>query len=61
MNKKLIEAVKWIAYNDNNSDLNVESIENNITVAMVADLFKKSEHQIAELVLKYRIEDQQNG
>jgi hypothetical protein len=55
--KKYNDAVYWIAMNDNDEDLDEDSISNNITVALIADLFKKSDQEVAKAVLKIRLEN----
>lgn len=47
-------AVRWIAYNDNDSELDQAAIEEYVTVALVADLFSKSTEQVGKDVFNVR-------
>lgn len=47
-------AVRWIAYNDNDAELDQSAIEEYVTVALVADLFGKSTEQVAQDVFNVR-------
>jgi hypothetical protein len=47
-------AVRWIAYNDNDAELDQAAIEEYITVALVADLFGKSTESVAADVFRVR-------
>jgi len=40
-------AVQWIAGNDNSSTLDLQAIEQSVTVALAADMFGKSEEAVA--------------
>lgn len=48
------DAVRWIAIEDEPTDLDEESVSNGITVALVADLFDRSMEQVAKDVVAYR-------
>jgi len=55
MRANYTNAVTWIAYNDDDSVLDLQAIEQSITVALVADLFKKGDvEQVAVDVQKIR-------
>lgn len=47
-------AVRWIAYNDNDAELDQAAIEEYVTVALVADLFGKTTEQVGKDVFKVR-------
>jgi hypothetical protein len=47
-------AVRWIAYNDNDAELDQAAIEEYITVALVADLFGKEVAKVAKDVFNIR-------
>lgn len=51
------KAIAWIAENDNVGSiqfLDINDIENYITVAIIADLFGYDDREVADLVVKYR-------
>jgi hypothetical protein len=48
------EAVEWIALNDDESETRVAVIEGLTTVALVADLFGRSQRTVARAVRNYR-------
>lgn len=54
MRPSLMEAVRWIAYNDDAAELNRDNVEKSVTVGMVADLFGKSIPEIARHVVIIR-------
>lgn len=47
-------AVRWIAYNDNDAELDQAAIEEYVTVALIADLFGKSTEKVAADVFRVR-------
>lgn len=47
-------AVEWIAREDEPEDDDIGSIESYITVALVADVFGRTDYAVAEAVLKSR-------
>jgi hypothetical protein len=47
-------AVRWIAYNDNDAELDQSEIEDYVTVALVADLFGKTTGQVGKDVFNVR-------
>jgi len=47
-------AVRWIAYNDNDAELDQAAIEEYVTVALVADLFGKTTDKVAADVFNVR-------
>jgi hypothetical protein len=49
-----LEAVKWIAFNDEDGDTSVASIRCYVTTALVADVFKKTTQQVAEAIARQR-------
>lgn len=50
-------AIAWIARNDEDECMNVEEVQHLTTVCLVADLFAKDPHDIAERVIKFRREE----
>ena len=53
---KLSNAVQWIAYNDEDGESDLATVENSISVALVADLFGVSTTLVALRVLTLRQE-----
>lgn len=51
-------AVRWIAYNDNDAELDQAAIEEYVTVALVADLFGKTAQKVAVDVFNVRLSRQ---
>lgn len=47
-------AVRWIAYNDNDAEMDLSAIEEYVTVALVADVFGVAVSQIARAVYQLR-------
>ena len=47
-------AVRWIAYNDNDAELDQSAIEEYVTVALVADLFGRTTEQVGKDVFNVR-------
>lgn len=51
------EAIEWIALNDGAGDpgwLDEESVSNQVTVCLIADLFDKKQEEIGKAVVTYR-------
>lgn len=48
------DAVGWIAFNDDNTEMDISVIREQLTVLMVADLFGREPQEIAEMVLWLR-------
>jgi hypothetical protein len=49
-------AIEWIAFNDEPGEKDLEAIEHQISVALVADLFTRPAYKVAWDVLKLRLE-----
>lgn len=49
-----IEAVKWIAFNDEPEDVVINSIAGYISTSLVADIFMVDRKQVAKDVRKFR-------
>lgn len=47
--------VKWIAGNDEPEDLNPETVKDQISVALIADLFSLPVHVVASDVIRFRL------
>ena len=48
------DAIKWIAYNDEPLDTNIESVKDSISVHLIADLWHKSSYDVAYDVISLR-------
>lgn len=53
----LRKACEWIAFNDEPTDLDVESVSGIISVVFAADIYGKTAKEIAERVVAIRILD----
>lgn len=51
---RFVDALRWIALNDNDAELDVSVVEESVTVLMVADLWRKSAFLIAHDVVQMR-------
>lgn len=47
-------AISWIALNDETADMDVESVSDNISVLLIADLFNKDPMEVAKKVIAFR-------
>lgn len=61
MKPKYINAIQWVAFNDDPSVLNVKQIEESITVQLIADVFGKNSLDVARDIYQLRIDDMQEG
>jgi hypothetical protein len=51
------EAVRWIAFNDETAELQIDSVAEQISVALVADIWGKERMKVAEDVMALRIDE----
>ena len=47
--------IAWIAWNDEPSDRDPESVEGYISTTLLADLFGKEPQEVAEAIVRYRV------
>lgn len=55
------EAVEWIAMNDDNAETDPEVVRYQVTVLLVADLFRLEAERVARDVLRYRAKHDTGG
>ncbi len=56
-----MEAVAWIANNDEAAQMNLRVVTDSVTVLLIADIFAKDPEIVAKAVLAYRSKNQGDG